>query len=101
MRSFQTSHGESDDRLYQKMKSSQGGLMLLVRLHADLSQQGVDFLRMLRTIDALGDPASVFEAGSRLRSTYDWLEKVFGRKSAMRAVIEVAGDVLKLVPLTR
>lgn len=73
--------------------------MLLVRLHAGLSEQSVDFVRRLRTIDTHPDPADAFEPGSRLRSTYEWLEDQFGRASAVRAVIEVAGDVLKLVPI--
>lgn len=89
----------SEEHLYRKMKTTQGGVMLLVRLHADLSTMSIDSLRMLRTLDAHAKPQEVFETGSRLRSTYEWLEDKFGRFSAVRAVIESAGDVLRLVPI--
>lgn len=73
--------------------------MLLVRLHADISCQPIDSVRAMRTIDAHPDPSAVFDPGSRLASTYSWLERKFGRGAAMRAVIEVAGDVLRMVPI--
>lgn len=90
---------EADQRLYRRMKTTQGGVMLLVRLHADLAERSVDFLRRMRMIDLEPVPAEVFEEGSRLRSTYEWLEGQFGRPTAIRAVIEVAGEVLRLVPI--
>lgn len=89
----------SGERLYRKMKCTQGGVMLLVRLHADLSGQPIEFVRMMRTIDAYPDPGALFEAGSRLSSTYQWLEGKFGRAAAVRAVIEVSGDILRMVPI--
>lgn len=90
---------EADQRLYRKMKTTQGGVMLLVRLHADLAESSVETLRGLRMIDVEPVPADVFEKGSRLRSTYEWLEDQFGRPAAIRAVIEVAGEVLRLMPI--
>lgn len=89
----------TEERLYRKMMTTQGGVMLLVRLHADLSQLSIDSLRRLLSLELISDPAEQFAPGSRLRSTYEWLESQFGRSSAVRAVIEVAESVLRLVPI--
>jgi hypothetical protein len=88
---------ESDlysDRLYREMKSTPGGVMLLVRLQADLAGQSGDSLRMLRTFDLNPNP-SLLPENPRLAVTYAWLEKQYGEQNAVRAVVETAAAVLK------
>jgi hypothetical protein len=88
---------ESDlyaDRLYREMKFTPGGVMLLVRLHADLVAEPPDSLRMLRTFDITPDPALLPDK-PRLAVTYSWLEKQFGAQNAARAVVETAASVLR------
>ncbi|MGH9196111.1 MAG: hypothetical protein ACRD1T_10265 [Acidimicrobiia bacterium] len=86
----------SDDDLYWKMKTSQGGIMLLVRLHADLAEESIEFLRKMAVADVHPDPASMLPPGSRLASTFDWLERKFGPRNALRALVETAIEVLRV-----
>lgn len=83
--------------LYRKMKSSQGGVMLRVRLHADLAQAPATVIRKLAEGSKARPPArfpSLFAPGSRLSITYDWLERQFGSHNAALAVTEVARELL-------
>jgi len=79
-----------EDDLYGQMKCSQGGVMLLVRLHADMSVMSPEEIRHLA-----GSPDGV-EAGSRLAVTYGWLCKQFGPPNARTAVRETAAELLAL-----
>jgi len=79
------------------MLVSQGGIMLLVRLNADLVQRPVPWLQSIRQIGTVPEPATLFEKGSRLRVTYEWLELKFGRANAIRAVEDTAAELLELL----
>lgn len=70
--------------------------MLLVRLHADLAEQSVEFLRDMAVVDLHPDPPSALPAGSRLASTFDWLDRKFGRRNAVRALVETAIEVIRV-----
>lgn len=83
------------DERYREMKCSAGGVMLLVRLRADMASQPPDSLLRFRTIDALPDPRQAFDGDDRLAATFGWLERRFGTANALRAVIETAGELLK------
>jgi hypothetical protein len=84
----------AEERLYQEMKCTAGGVMLLVRLHADLLGQPPEVIRELRTFDLHPDVAAL-PAITRLQNTYTWLERQFGSSNAARAVVETAAQVLK------
>lgn len=86
---------EHDSSLYRKMRVSQGGIMLLIRLHADLSEQPVSLIRNLVDPARNEDLAECFTPGSRLSITYHWLERQFGRGNANRAVGETASELLR------
>ena len=88
----QEEHGSS---LYRKMRVSQGGIMLLVRLHADLSEQPVSLIRDLVNPSDQDDLTESLSPGSRLSITYHWLERQFGRDNANRAVAETASELLR------
>ncbi|MGH2811097.1 MAG: hypothetical protein ACRDI1_00080 [Actinomycetota bacterium] len=83
-----------EDPLYKEMKCSPGGVMLLVRLRADLAGKPPAFLREMRTADLLPDPGALLGAETRLSTTYSWLEKQFGRHNAARALVEVSAEIL-------
>lgn len=89
-------NSRTEDELYRKMKCSQGGVMLLIRLHADLAEQPSEFLRRMCTLDLLPDPLGELPAGSRLHSTYQWLDRKFGQRNAVQAMIETATEVLRV-----
>lgn len=74
--------------LYQQMKCSPGGVMLQVRLHADMSVMSPQEIRLLA-----GSPDLV-ETGTRLAITYEWLCKKFGPPNARAAVREAAAELL-------
>lgn len=88
------SFDQTQDSLYQKMMTSQGGVMLLVRLHADLASEPLEFIRRMRVLDLEAQPAGRFAQGSRLAVTFDWLTRQFGQRNAVRAVTEAAREVL-------
>ncbi|HVE75197.1 MAG TPA: hypothetical protein VND22_00330 [Actinomycetota bacterium] len=76
------------------MKLSVGGVMLLVRLHADLSKMPPPSLELLgATIKEAVNPEVLLGEGSRLALTYRWLEKQFGRRNAVRAVLETINEL--------
>lgn len=77
-----------EDDLYRQMKCSPGGVMLLVRLHADMSVMSPEEIRHLA-----GSPDLV-ETGTRLAVTYGWLCKQFGPPNARAAVRETAAELL-------
>jgi hypothetical protein len=82
------------ERLYREMKSTPGGVMLLVRLHADLAGEPTARLRTLRTFD-LNPNAALLPESPRLATTYAWLLKQYGEQNAARAVVETAGAILR------
>lgn len=88
--------GEKDELLYRKMKVSQGGIMLLVRLQADLSEQPISLIKNVITPSGAQDLSEVLPGGSRLATTYRWLERQFGRVNANRAVGETALEIIRL-----
>lgn len=90
------SYRKGEDDLYWKMKTSQGGVMLLVRLHADLAEQPAEFLRKMAVADLHPDPASTLPPGSRLAATFDWLDRKFGQRNALRALVETAIEVIRV-----
>ncbi|MFN2609930.1 MAG: hypothetical protein ABR507_03520 [Actinomycetota bacterium] len=94
----QVKQDTSPQASYKRMMVSDGGVMLLVRLHADLQTQPQDVLRQLANFDQVPQskvPAGrLLPANPRLRVTYDWLERKFGRSSAARAVSETAKLIL-------
>lgn len=77
-----------DDELYSQMKCSPGGVMLLVRLHADMSVMDPQEIR-----DLARSPDLV-QTGTRLAVTYGWLCKQFGPPNARAAVRETAVELL-------
>ena len=84
------------DPLYRKMKVSQGGIMLLIRLQADLSEQPVSLIKEVVAPSPGDDLSNVLPQGSRLAITYRWLERQFGRQNANKAVGETATDLIRL-----
>lgn len=84
----------SHDRLYRDMKTSMGGVMLMVRLHADLDKQPTGLLAKLSVLDRVSDPSLLLPDDPHLATTYGWLERQFGRQNAASAVIEVAFEML-------
>lgn len=85
---LQASTQEED--LYRQMKCTPGGVMLLVRLHADMSMLGPEEIRRLAA------SPSLFEPQTRLAITYGWLRKQFGPPNARAAVRETAAELLSL-----
>jgi hypothetical protein len=88
---------ESDlhaDRLYREMKATPGGVMLLVRLRADLAAESPESLRRLRTFD-LNPNVLQLPDKPRLAVTYSWLERQYGEQNAARAVVETAAAILR------
>jgi hypothetical protein len=81
----------AESELYRHMKCSQGGLMLLVRLRAQLDRHPPDWLE-----NALlsRDAAQVWEEPS-VAPTLGWLERKFGRANAARALKETVGEILE------
>jgi hypothetical protein len=83
-----------DAELYREMMTSPGGVMLRVRLHADLVQEPAAVLLRLRTADLVEDASSLLPDNVRLRTTYEWLERKFGSRNAAMALVEGAAEVL-------
>ena len=89
-----TATRKSQAELYKRMKLSAGGIMLLVRLHADLARIPRPALEMLgATIGEAMNPEVLLGEGTRLAVTYNWLEKQFGRRNALRAVTEAIQEI--------
>lgn len=84
----------SEQDLYKQMKTSPGGVMLLVRLQADLIRQPPGYVLRLLALDKVPEPKSVLPRDERLLTTYDWLVMQFGKHNAVRAVMEVADSIL-------
>jgi hypothetical protein len=80
----------ADSELYRHMKCSEGGLMLLVRLHAHLDSYPLDWLA---SAARSGDAAEAWDEPS-LGSTLGWLARKFGRANAVRAFRETAEEIL-------
>lgn len=83
-----------EDPSYKEMKTTLGGVMLLVRLHADLSVMPYSRLRQLTSLPKLERPETMFLEGTRLRTTYEWLDRKFGKTNAVRAVVETSTQIL-------
>lgn len=83
------------ESLYREMRISQGGVMLLVRLHADLANQPPEVLERLIAIATVPEPSTVLPPSTRLAVTFNWLERQFGRANAVRAVVETAAEILE------
>lgn len=84
----------SEDDLYKLMKTSPGGVMLLVRLQADLGKQPLGYVLRLLALDKVPEPKTVLPKDPRLVTTFDWLVMQFGRGNAVRAVMEVADSLV-------
>jgi hypothetical protein len=83
-----------ESELYGHMKCSQGGIMLLVRLRAQLDRYPPEWLEAAAlaadatdVVQAWDDPA--------LRSTLGWLERKFGHGNAVRALRETVQDIFE------
>ena len=81
-------------QLYEQMKCSHGGVMLLVRLRADMSLLSEGELTILVDTAAMTEFEAALEDESRLAVTYKWLNKQFGPVNAARAVVETADGLL-------
>jgi hypothetical protein len=94
----------AESELYRHMKCSQGGLILLIRLRAQLDGYPLDWLRM---VALSGDPDVIadvekavvnaeIEIGDEAgpASTLGWLERKFGRANAARALRETIGEIV-------
>lgn len=81
-----------EEATYREMRCSRGGVMLLVRLYADLAAQPPEVVRKMRTFDLHQEE---LPSGSRLAVTYSWLERQFGASNAVRAVCETAAEVIR------
>ena len=80
--------------LYEQMKCSHGGVMLLVRLRADMSLLSESELTCLVDAAAMTEFEAALVDESRLAVTYKWLNKQFGPVNAARAVVETADALL-------
>jgi hypothetical protein len=80
----------AETELYRHMMCSSGGLMLLIRLRAQLDRCPEDWLRRVAS-----DPGSPeLREQPAVVSTLGWLERKFGRINARRALRETAGVIL-------
>ena len=83
-----------DEALYKKMMTSPGGVMLLVRLGADLGLMAKEDLERLSITEGAADLIHKLPAGSRLLITIEWLDRQFGRPNCIRAIVETSSEVL-------
>ena len=87
----------SEEDLYKNMKTSTGGVMLLVRLMADLSRQPPGYVLRLLALDKVPAPKTVLPRDPRLLTTFDWLVSQFGKRNAIKAVMEAADSIITRV----
>jgi hypothetical protein len=79
----------AERELYRDMMCSQGGLVLRIRLRAQLDAHPLDELEAMALAGDLG----------RLRhepgfgTTLDWLERKFGRANAVRALRQTVEEI--------
>ena len=90
---------QEPDASYRRMKVTDGGVMLLVRLYADLQTESAEVLGRLAGFDQIPSFKGISRARSlpanpRLRKTFEWLERQFGPPTAARAVAETAREIL-------
>jgi hypothetical protein len=81
----------AESELYGHMKCSQGGLMLLIRLRAQLDRYPLEWLQATALSE---DAAEVWDEPS-LGSTLGWLQRKFGRANATRALRETVEEILE------
>lgn len=79
--------------LYREMKISPGGVMLLVRLHADLSKLSPSALERLSVPEGAADFLADVDPASRLAVTLRWLTDRFGHSNCLRAIVEIATEI--------
>lgn len=84
----------AESELYGHMKCSQGGIMLLVRLRAQLDRYPPDWLEAAVLSGDAPDVVGTWD-DSALRSTLGWLERKFGHGNAVRAFREIVEDILE------
>lgn len=84
-----------DNELYRRLKVTDGGVMLLIRLHGDMCRLPEPRLRALVFVCKSPDPVGLLGRGSRLATTFAWIDRKFGRSNALRAVKETAEAILE------
>lgn len=84
-----------EEDLYRQMMTSPGGVMLLVRLAADLSLRPAPELERLCGLGIAPNPSELLPKVARLRTTYEWLEKKFGGSNAKRAIVQTCQELLQ------
>ena len=84
---------DEEGELYRQMKTTRGGVMLLVRLRADLARTPQGDLQRMASFRRFRFPKK-----SRISVTYRWLVDKFGLQNARRAVAEAAAEVLREYP---
>jgi hypothetical protein len=90
---------QAPDASYRRMKVTDGGVMLLVRLYADLQTESPAVLKTLAEFDRIPSFKGVsrisnLPVNSRLHKTFEWLERQFGSATAAKAVAETAQELL-------
>lgn len=85
--------GSIQQTQYREMKISPGGVMLLVRLHADLSALSGSTLERLSVPEGAADFLAEVDPGSRLAVTLRWLTDRFGHSNCLRAIVESASEI--------
>jgi hypothetical protein len=85
----------AERELYRHMLCSQGGLMLLIRLRAQLDRCPEDWLR--GAASEFGAPQ--LQEQPAVAATLGWLERKFGRRNAVRALRETAATIVGAVSL--
>jgi len=84
----------AESELYGYMKCSQGGVMLLVRLRAQLDRYPPDWLESAVLSGDAPDAAGAWD-DPPLTSTLGWLERKFGYGNAVRAFRETVEDIFE------
>jgi hypothetical protein len=80
----------AESELYRHMVCSQGGLVLLIRLRANLDRCPLEWLRGI----AVDVERSDLDEYPGVVSAFAWLDRKFGRANAVRAVEDTVAEIL-------